>query len=542
MKILLSGLFLMFFVFPSFAQTGPVYTEGKVTYVSSQNVYVRFNTTEGLKEGDTLFTGSTQSMKAGLKVISLSSTSCVCSPLNDAKFTVSQPILTNKISKSVKAAEPAVAVPEPAKPMGVVSSDTAVQSRKERILRKQQVRGRVYATSYSDFSNMTDNTQRMRFGLSLNATNINNSRLSAETYVSFYVKNDGWEDVKKDIFNGLKIYSLALKYEIGNNATIWFGRKINPRISNMGAVDGLQFELKSGAFTTGLILGSRPDYKNYGFNPSLMQAGAYVSHDLNMGKNFMQNTLAFVEQQNSGKTDRRFLYYQHSSTWFKDLYFFGSAEVDIYKKVYDTASDNKASITNSPKLTNLYLSLRYNVTRQLGLTLSYSERQNIIYYETYKTIVEQLLEAETSKGFLFNVYYRPLRNLSLGVNTGYRFQKSDPRPSKNIYAYVNYANVPLLKAQASLSVTALESSYLTGLLYSLGLSRDFMEGKFNLGLVYRMVDYTYENSNINELQHIAELSMNMRVYRKLSMGLNYEGTLIEKEQHNRIYVQLMQRF
>jgi hypothetical protein len=541
MKYLFILAFIFTIVTPVIAQTSPELTEGKVTYLSSQNVYVRFASTEGLKVGDTLYSGSAKVLKPVLKIVSLSSTSCVCIAIDNAKFTISQSILTNRIHKEDKPKEVLVSQVKIEKPIVADTLITPVIEKKQVKSRKQLISGRIYATSYSDFSNMMSDAQRMKLGFTLNAAHINNSRLSAETYISFYVKNNGWEDIKKDVFNGLKIYSLALKYEFNDNTLMWFGRKINPRVANMGAIDGLQLEYRHNSITTGLIVGSRPDYQDYGFNAKLLQYGGYISHDINLGKNLVQNTLAIIQQTNSGKTDRRFAYFQHNSTWFRNLNFFGSAEVDLYKKVYDSI-ESVSKVTNSASLTNLYLSIRYNVTRNLGFTLSYSERQNIIYYETYKTIIDQLLAAQASKGYRFSANYRPGKMISMGLNAGYNFQKNDPKPSQNIYGYLSYNRIPWLKAMATLSATALESSYLSGKIFSLGLSRGIFSDRMNLGLTYRMVDYTYEYSKINELQHIAELSLDTRIYRKLSISLNYEGTFIKSEQHNRVYVQLMQRF
>ncbi len=520
------------------AQSGGGLTEGKVTYISSQNIYVRFNTTEGLKDGDTLFTGNAQSLLPALKILSLSSTSCVCVPLENGKFTVSQPILSNRIKKSEKQTEIAASIPAAKNNDSLRVPDTSnvlEKAKKIEKKRKQLIRGSVNASSYSDLSNMTQDLQRMRYRLSLTMTNIHNSRFSAETYMSYNTTNQVWTATQNKMFDGLKIYNLAVKYEFSDNFMLWAGRRFNQRISNMGAIDGLQGEYKHKALTYGLILGYRPDLINYSFNANLFQAGAYVSHDYQHGKNFVQNTLAFAEQQNSGKTDRRFFYYQLTSSLFKGMFFFGSADIDIYKNVGDT-------ISNSPKLTNLYLSFRYNLSSQLGLSLAYSERQNIIYYESYKNIIDQLLQAESTKGFLFNANYRPGKKITFGLNSGYHLQNSDINPSWNANTYITYNDIPLIKAAATFSYTALESSYMSGKIYSLGLSRDIIPGKLNLDIVYRMIDYSYKPKNIAEIQNIAEVNFDIKLYKKLSMGLNYEGISIGKDLHNRIYIQLSQRF
>ncbi len=122
-------------------------------------------------------------------------------------------------------------------------------------------------------------TEKLQYTFSLNARNIGGSGLSAESYVIFVHKINEWDKVKSDIFNGLKIYNLSLAYDIGNHSRVIAGRKINPKFSNMGAVDGLQYELKIKSFTAGVIAGFRPDFANYGFNSDLFEYGGFLYHE-----------------------------------------------------------------------------------------------------------------------------------------------------------------------------------------------------------------------------------------------------------------------
>ena len=142
----------------------------------------------------------------------------------------------------------------------------------------------------------------------------------------------------------------------------------------------------------------------------------------------MQNSLAFIEQTNQSLTDRRFVYFQHNSWLMENLYFFASSEMDLYKKVKET----KETTFN---LSNVYLSMRYRIMRQLSMGLSYSSRQNIIYYETYKDFVERLLDTEALQGWRFRINSRPVKYLALGVSAGYRYRKEDPQASKHVYGY-----------------------------------------------------------------------------------------------------------
>ena len=512
---------------------------GSISYMTEQNIYVKFQSTENISEGDTLFIKKEDLLVPVLTVKAVSSISCVCIPISSVKLSVSDQVFTQPKIAEKKQSE-TISGETPLPPV-IVKGDSVPGKKSGDITRKQIISGRIAVSSYSNFSSEGINSQRMRYTLSFNAQNIGNSKFSAETYMSFVHKLDDWSEIKADIFNGFKIYNLAFTYEFNRNNQIWLGRRINPRISSMGAIDGLQYELRLKSFTIGLVGGFRPDYQDYGFNANLVQFGGYLGHDYSNKKGSMQTTLAFIEQKNSGNTDRRFAYLQHTNSLISNLFFFGSVEFDFYNKVMDT-QDSTLKQDNTPSLTNLYLSLRYRPIRKLSFSVSYSSRQNIIYYETYKDIVERLLEETALQGFTFQVNYQPVKKLSIGINAGYRDRKQDPRPSKNLYGYVTYSNIPGINVSATASVTLLETSYISGNIYSLGISRDLVKGKLFLGLNYRYVDYRFVVEQPDLAQNMGEFNLTWRILRKLSCSFNYEGTFEKAKTFNRIYINLTQRF
>jgi hypothetical protein len=522
------------------SQTSPRQAEGAISYITSQHVYVKFESTKDLAAGDTLFITKNGKLIPALKVTTLSSISCACEPLATINLAVG-----DKVAPRLKSAHAEVPAPIPVIPVTRPSSgsaDTAAEKKAPSQPIKQRIDGRISVASYSGFSNTpAANTEKLQYTLSLNARNIGGSGLSAESYVIFVHKINEWDKVKTDIFNGLKIYDLSLSYEIGNHSRVIAGRKINPKFSNMGAVDGLQYELKIKSFTAGVIAGFRPDYANYGFNSNLFEYGGFLYQE-HTGKNItIQNTLAFIQQNNNGKTDRRFAYFQHSNSLLPNLNFFGSAECDLYKQVYNSG-DSTWSPDNSPRISNLYLSLRYRLMSRLSMSLSYSNRQNILYYETYKNYLEKLLETATQQGYMLQVNYRPVNSLTLGVNAGYRFQNTDARDSKNVYGYASWM-IPGLKTTTTGSFTWLDGSYLSGRIYSLGLSRDLARGKLNAGLNYRYVDYRFYQNESSQVQHIAEMNLSWSIVRRLSLNIFFEGTFEKPDnQYQRLYVQLRKSF
>ena len=542
MKYILPIILLLLFGFNLKGQTSGKSIEGVISFMTTQNIYVKFQSTSTISAGDTLFVNQDAKMIPVLIVKDLSSMSCVCTVISTKQLSVADKIVTRtKIVQPKKSNEVVVI---PIVQQGQVTGDTLSVKKDIPKELKQNISGRISVSSYSDYSSVSDFSQRMRYTFSLDARNIAGSKLSAETYISFAHKINQWNEIKNDIFYGLKIYSLSANYAFNKKNNIWIGRKVNPMLSNAGAIDGIQYETKFRSFTAGAFAGTRPDYMNYSFNASLLQYGGYFGHDYSNKKGGnVQTSVAFVEQKNHGNIDRRFTYLQHSNSLLANLYFFGSVELDLFNKVRTiTSQDTTYKQNNSPTMSNLYVSLRYKVIKQLSLSVSYSNRQNIIYYETYKNIIDQLLYASTMQGYTFQVNFRPGKKISIGANAGYRFGKTDPKPSKNLYSYITYSNVPWLNASATLSATILQTSYVNGSIYSLGLSRDIIPGKLYGGVGYRYVDYNFVNVEAPLKQNMAEMDLTWSVMKKLSLSLNYEGTFEKGRNYERIYVNLTKRF
>ncbi len=521
------------------AQTLTQPVQGTISFITSQHVYVKFETTRDLIPGDTLYMSQQGQPVAVLKIAARSSLSCVCEPLTTLKLMVGDKVNSGQ-KKTIADVPKDTTLPIVIQP--VQPSDTAAKQKAHPENKTRHISGRLSIASYTGLSNTpAENSERMQYTLSLNARNIGGSRLSAESYLVFVHRYKEWDKVKEDIFNGLKIYDLSLSYDIGRNSHLLLGRKINPKFSNIGAVDGLQYELKIKSFSAGVIGGFRPDLSNYGFNSSLFQYGGYLYQEHKVKHGSMQNTLAFIEQSNAGNTDRRFAYFQHSNSLIANLYFFGSAELDLYNKVLNV-EDSTYNQDHSPKISNLYLSLRYRVMKKLSLSVSYSARKNIVYYESYKSFLDKMLESETLQGYSFHFNYNPVGSLSIGLTASYRFQNQDVRDSRNIHGYMTYL-VPGLKMNTTASYTWIDASYLGGSIYGLGLSRDLVKGKLDAGINYRYVDYLFSPYDYSTKQHIGELNLCWRILPKLSLITYFEGTFEKSDnRYQRIYVRLSQSF
>ena len=107
---------------------------------------------------------------------------------------------------------------------------------------------------------------------------------------------------------------------------------------------------------------------------------------------------------------------------------------------------------------------------------------------------------------------------------------------------MTYSLIPGIMTSATASVTWLETSYMTGWIYSLGLARDLSKGKLFTGLNYRYVSYDFTTFDEPTVQHVIEGNLNWRIYKKLTLGAYWEGAFESMLTYNRIYLNLTQRF
>jgi len=538
MKTHLLVIFLFFLGILAYGQSSPEVLNGKVSFITSQNVYVQFDNTDGIRLGDTLYITKDNMLVPALIVNSLSSISCVGTSLAKNTFTLSTSIVAKKreekkLNKKEGDSRNAVLLSHPE--VQNTNSKKQVKPNRERI------DGRLSVSSYTNLSSAYS-SERLRYNLTMNAEHISNSNLSAESYVSFthLLSFPGRTTDWSGLNNALKIYSLAIKYDLSKTSILTFGRKIYNNMSNIGAVDGLEYEKTSKNFTFGVLAGSHPDYFDYSFNPKLVQFGAFASHNMHNDNGIMQTSFGIFDQLNNFKTDRQFAYFQHSNSLLKNVDLFSSFEVDLYGFV------NK-QLTNTFNLTSAYISIRFRPFKNLSTSLSYDARKNIYYYETFpQNKIDSTLDKETRQGLRFNVLYRPFKYFALGGNAGYNLPTINTKESMNANSYLCYTQLPF-NTTGILTVTGLKTSYIKSMMvYGLSLNRDFLAGKVNAQIEYRMGNFQYTNTILPTKQNIGQMSLFWRIAKKLTVSANFEGTLETNSGINNnyanIYINISQRF
>lgn len=515
--------------------------EGKVSYITSSHIYVRFGSTEGIAKGDTLYYSDHGKNIPVLVVNQKSSTSCVCGLLGIANLPAGTAVIHMGKFKTAdnnkKADDVSLPVPQTVVPSGEADTSNLAKEKNPKgpQARKQLINGRLtFSTNGSINPGDDNNFQRIRTVFSMNVKNIGSSAFSVETYVT-YRHRYGVDQVTSGFYNDFKVFGLAANYDNGGRYTFTLGRKINPFMANMGAMDGLQAAVRFGKYQVGAFAGTRPDFNNYSFSAKLPQAGAFVVRTDTLGGMAAQTSLAVAEQMNDFRTDRRFLYFQHNNSLFKNMNLFLSSEVDLFKKVDSIA-------TYRPSLTSIYASLRYRLMKNMSLTASYDNRRNVIYYESYQTFVDQLLAQETRQGFRLQATYSPWKFVSVNASAFLRYQGSNPSPTKNYVLSANLTNLAGRGSYLSLSLNMLESYYFKGTISGIRLSESLLKGKMNLELQYRNVSYTFFANESKLAQNIGGVNLSVNIFKMTTLTCSYEGTFQQSGDWHRYFVTFIQRF
>jgi hypothetical protein len=514
----------MFFAFGQDSENTLV---GTVSFVTSNNVYVKFSETDKIEIGSILYFQNNPCLKVSEK----SSVSVVCTIINNC--IISKDDIINYTYTNPNKNDSEIEVIENKNPVEITPKNQINTSPNS--LYTERIRGRISAASYNNFSNLREDRHRLQTRFSLNADNINNGKFSIESYIAYRNNISVPENYRgrTSIFN---VYNLNVNYNASQSFSINVGRRINPKASTFGANDGLQLEKYFGNFYVGALAGFRPDFFDYGFNADLLQYGGYVGIETQNQNIYSTTTVGALEQTNNGETDRRFVFFQHNSTIGNNLNLFGSAELDIF-------SPNDSISSSSSRLTNLYLSARYRFSRAVNVMVSYDSRKQIIYYETFQSEIERLLDEDLARqGIRLRLNIRPAKIVWLGASYSNRFQSNEQNASDNINGYITLTKIPKLGGRFNVTYNVNSSNYLKSNVLSVRHSRDIVNNKLYADFFFRMADYNFENQDTAYQQNYYGLELNWRISDSWQFNVSGEYSTVNDENNMRFYTQLTKRF
>ena len=514
--------------------------EGKVSFLTSSNTYVRFVSTEQIEVGDTLTVKLGEEYKACLIVEQKSSTSCVCRKIEACTLTKGATVFYRKRQNTLSQLE--ADLPTTVNVLESELFDTdSLQSQvlepaiTEEVESLQSVNARISASSYSSLDD-NNNRHRMMMRMSLGVDKIDDSNFSFDSYVN-YRRN--FEQFESSSFptSMLRVYRMALRYQNDSTGLLMtLGRNINSKMSSVGAIDGLQAQKRFNNLYVGGIIGFRPDIFEFDFNPNLLEYGVFVGTEFAPKRGFGQITFGVLEQKNGSAIDRRYSYFQFSGTFNRNLSLFASGEADLF------SSDGTVK-SYSPQLTNLLLSIRYRFDRRISLSVSYDSRKRIIYYETLRTDLERLLaDDEARQGIRTRLNLRPLKFIIVGLSFSKRFQNSNQNKSDNYNAFIGLTKVPGLNGRLNFSYNLNKSNFQNTTVMTARHSRTLVKRKLNADFYFRHVSYDYFNTETRFSQYYIGTGMSWNIRRDLAFNFLVEYSKNESAERYRINTKLVKRF
>lgn len=541
LKINLSLLLVLILVTISLSQNNSI-KEGTVSYLSSQMVYVKFDNTDLIEIGDTLYIKKNKSFLPKLIVKFKSSVSASCEKIDNSEFKVGDKLFTfiNKISNEVLSLQDTILTDTTDIQLNVNRNQELIRndvSSNDRPLNGNTFNGKYNIQSYSNLSNYksVNDYQSWRHSLRIDYEKIGYSDLSFFTYSIFNYRTTEWSSVTKNYFNALRVYDLHFKYDFNPKNQIWLGRFLNPRISNISTVDGLLFESNLNLFSLGILAGTRPDWRDFTFNPKLIEYGAYIFRSDSFTFGYMENTISFFQQTNNSKTDRRYLYLQHSNNVIRSFNIFASSEIDLYKK-------ESGIEKNQFSFTSIFLSASYIPVREISFNLSYDARKNVIYYETFKSLTDSIIENESRQGFRLRTNFKPFKYLGASVFVGYRFRKSDIKPSKNFGGTIYYSLIPVIESGINFSYNKLISNFVDGDVYAAYLTKTIYDLSSDLSIGFRKTKYKFPVSQNSFDENALLIDYNLNIFKQFNISISYEGAFESKRTTSRFLVGLSTRF
>ena len=197
--ILIFCVFILGLLATTTAQEQSELVEGTITYVTSNSVYVRFSATSHINIDDTLFLQQNERLTPALVVNNKSSMSVVCTSLPGFVFKENDKVISRKVVTEEEIVEQTEAEDTVQKTPVVVAAvkDTA---EKEKTKPRQQIGGRFSISSYTNWSNATQDVgQRMRYTFSFSGQNLGGSKFSLETYISFVHQFGRWQEINDNV-------------------------------------------------------------------------------------------------------------------------------------------------------------------------------------------------------------------------------------------------------------------------------------------------------------------------------------------------------
>ncbi|MDP6396413.1 MAG: hypothetical protein QF712_01775 [Candidatus Marinimicrobia bacterium] len=491
-------LFLLIAIFSLAAglEAETVKAEGKVTYLTADQVYVDIGSDVGVAVGDTLLVFRRNEELGPVVITNVARKSSVCQSLI--------PVEVFQLGDRVVLEKEAVPEPTPVEEVVEPTIEAAKPSkRQDRILSQRgNASARYSMSSFSGGDQSARGIASLRYGLVLTSP----------------FRSDIWLYGRGNLTESdFTLYQA--RFTVGDRRGKFYlqlGRIFAPELAGIGATDGVMLTSQmASALSVGALGGFQPDPLRLSFDSKVKKVGAFVKFKQRTPSGSLDAVLSGVGQYAGKDVDREFIYGRLSGDYFNRKVTFSIYEtVDFYR---GDSPANRGTVTP----TSSQFSVGIRPWKGLSIRSRYSDRRQIIYQVSGSTLPDSLFEDALRSGWYNSI--RLSHDAFGSIQAGFNLrQQSDSDDRSELYL-VNYRSNASAKGQIfDVGGSYLQNLLITGARGQLGFSAPAGK-KMDLYAQYELFSYGYGNSVSDYRQHTISASLNWRIMKYLrgSLSLDY---------------------
>ena len=515
MRYSLIFIFVIAYAAFGFAQDKKI--QVKVTFFSSENVFVDGGKTVGLEVGNRLVVKADGKNVAVLEVVFVADYSASCKILKKVgDFQTGSMAETFVKVAGQEPEKQGSSVPEPA-----VERPAPKKERKSRVRKKKT---RISGSISAQYFGLQDNTEAgLDFGQPGVRLNIRGRQLWGRHF-NFRVRtraryNNRSRDYNTDVAQNEwrnRLYELSFGYENREQfLNFKAGRLISRHISSVGYVDGLQLQMNlTPGFQIGAFGGTQPDIRNSGFSSTVTKYGVFAN--VVRGKSprsRLESTVSLAGEYNAGTVSREFLALRNSLN-YGALRIYQSLEGDLNREWRKEKSGQAFS------LTNLYASATYNLGKRATVGLTFDNRKNYWTYEV-RSVADSLFDDALRTGLRANASLKLPWQIRMYGNGGLRKRDGEAQGTYSWFGGLSKNNLLMKRLSLHLRGSGFNNQATRGLNTSAQLSKSFRSGH-RFDVAYGLYRYHFDLQALIRNNHWVRSGFYLNGFQRLFLSGEYQ--------------------
>ncbi len=490
----------------------------RISYFSSENVFVDGGKTAGLSVGNRLVVKKGDKNIAVLEVVFVAEHSASCKILKKLEAFAVGSVAETFVKVAKK--EPENLVKKLPDSLVTRPDYKAPRRQRERRRKRTRISGSISAQYYG----LKDNTTAgLDFGQPSLRANIRGRQLWGRDY-AFRIRtrtryNSRSRDYNSDVLKSEwrnRLYEMSFSYENREKPfNFRAGRIISSQISGIGYVDGLQLTANlTPGFQVGAFGGTQPDIRNSGFSGQVTKYGGFIN--MIRGSNSLrrfETTVSAAGEYNAGTVSREFLMLRNT-IMLGNFRIYQSLEGDLNRQWRREKSGESFSVSN------LYISGNYQMGKRGSIGVTFDNRKNYWTYEV-RSVADSLFDDALRTGLRSNLSLRLPWQVRFTANGGFRKRDGEAQPTWSWFGSLGKTNFLNRGLGLYVSGSGFSNVSTNGLNSSLELSQGFRSAS-RFSLAYGLYRYRFDLQALTQDNHWVRSSLYLAGLRRLFLSGEFQ--------------------